>query len=42
MNYGYAGTKELNEALVSRFMVIDMPAQDEETLEFILKESFRK
>ena len=37
MNYGYAGTKELNEALVSRFMVIDMPAQDEETLEFILK-----
>lgn len=32
MNYGYAGTKELNEALVSRFLVIDMPAQDEETL----------
>lgn len=25
MNYGYAGTKELNEALVSRFMVINMP-----------------
>ena len=25
MNYGYAGTKELNEALVSRFMVVDMP-----------------
>ena len=24
MNYGYAGTKELNEALVSRFLVIDM------------------
>lgn len=24
MNYGYAGTKELNEALVSRFMVINM------------------
>lgn len=23
MNYGYAGTRELNEALVSRFMVID-------------------
>ncbi|MDO4491474.1 MAG: MoxR family ATPase [Lachnospiraceae bacterium] len=36
MNYGYAGTKELNEALVSRFMVIDMPAQTEETLDFIL------
>ena len=42
MNYGYAGTKELNEALVSRFMVIDMPAQDEETLEFILKRKFPK
>ena len=33
MNYGYAGTKELNEALVSRFLVIDMPAQTEESLE---------
>ena len=32
MNYGYAGTKELNEALVSRFLVIDMPAQTEESL----------
>ena len=37
MNYGYAGTKELNEALVSRFLVIDMPQQDEETLEFIFQ-----
>ena len=26
MNYGYAGTRELNEALASRFVVIDMPA----------------
>lgn len=25
MNYGYAGTRELNEALVSRFVVIRMP-----------------
>ena len=32
MNYGYAGTKELNEALVSRFLVIDMPALTEENL----------
>ncbi len=40
MNYGYAGTKELNEALVSRFMVIDMPPQDEETLEYILSAKF--
>ena len=34
MNYGYAGTKELNEALVSRFVVINMPSPDEETLNF--------
>lgn len=40
MNYGYAGTKELNEALVSRFMVIDMPPQDEETLDYILSSKF--
>lgn len=40
MNYGYAGTKELNEALVSRFLVIDMPAQTEETLSFILENMF--
>lgn len=40
MNYGYAGTKELNEALVSRFMVIDMPPVNEGTLLQILKELF--
>lgn len=40
MNYGYAGTKELNEALVSRFLVIDMPAQTEETLRFIFGRMF--
>ncbi len=40
MNYGYAGTRELNEALVSRFMVIDMPPQNEETLGFIFREMF--
>lgn len=40
MNYGYAGTKELNEALVSRFLVIDMPAQTEDTLEFIFKKTY--
>ena len=40
MNYGYAGTKELNEALVSRFLVIDMPAQNEETLGFIFHRMF--
>lgn len=40
MNYGYAGTKELNEALVSRFLVIDMPPLTEETLMLILKKNF--
>lgn len=40
MNYGYAGTKELNEALVSRFLVIDMPAQTADSLEFVLKQMY--
>ncbi len=40
MNYGYAGTKELNEALVSRFLVIDMPPQTAQTLEFIIRTSY--
>ena len=40
MNYGYAGTKELNEALVSRFQVIDMPPQTEESLQFIFGKMF--
>ncbi len=40
MNYGYAGTRELNEALVSRFLVIEMPAPTEETLTYILTSLF--
>lgn len=40
MNYGYAGTRELNEALVSRFLVIDMPLQTEESLHFIFRKMF--
>ena len=40
MNYGYAGTRELNEALVSRFLVIDMPGVTEERLRRILTASF--
>ncbi len=40
MNYGYAGTKELNEALVSRFMVINMPSLTMERLEQILRNVF--
>lgn len=40
MNYGYAGTRELNEALVSRFLVIDMPPLTKETLMLILRANF--
>lgn len=40
MNYGYAGTRELNEALVSRFLVIRMPDLSQETLLLILRTSF--
>lgn len=40
MNYGYAGTRELNEALVSRFLVIDMPSLTEETLFYLMQSKF--
>ena len=40
MNYGYMGTKELNEALVSRFQVIKMPPVTEELLTEIFKQKF--
>ena len=40
MNYGYAGTRELNEALTSRFVVIDMPAISEEGLQKLLTREF--
>ena len=40
MNYGYAGTRELNEALASRFMVINMPIISGENLQKLLKEQF--
>ncbi|AKN30659.1 ATPase [Clostridium carboxidivorans P7] len=40
MNYGYAGTRELNEALVSRFMVIEMPTISSENLRKLLKCEF--
>ena len=36
MNYGYAGTRELNEALASRFMVINMPIISFENLKKLL------
>ena len=37
MNYGYEGTRELNEALVSRFTVIRMPVLSEEKLQELLR-----
>ncbi len=40
MNYGYAGTKDLNEALVSRFMVIEIPPVSHEKLKLILQSEF--
>ena len=41
MNYGYAGTRELNEALVSRFLVIDMPELSEENLRKIIRHDYQ-
>ena len=40
MNYGYAGTRELNEALTSRFVVIQMPTISQENLEKLLSTHF--
>lgn len=40
MNYGYAGTRELNEALASRFVVIRMPVISSENLRRLLKNRF--
>lgn len=40
MNYGYAGTRELNEALVSRFVVLDMPVITEENLDRLIESRF--
>ena len=40
MNYGYAGTRELNEALTFRFAVIQMPTITEENLEKLLRAQF--
>ena len=40
LDYGYAGTRELNEALVSRFLVIDMPPLTEETLFYLMQSKF--
>lgn len=40
MNYGYAGTRELNEALASRFMIVELQPLAKDTLERILDVEF--
>ena len=40
MNYGYAGTREVNEALASRFMVINMPIISRDNLKKLLLAQF--
>lgn len=40
MNYGYAGTRELNEALSSRFVVIQMPEITGDSLEKLITREF--
>lgn len=40
MNYGYAGTRELNEALISRFAVLDLPLISEEDMNKLLRHHF--
>ena len=40
MNYGYSGTKELNEALVSRFAVIKMPMISKDNLVKLIQDKF--
>ena len=40
MNYGYAGTRELNEALASRFMIIQMPVISKENLKKLIHQKF--
>ncbi|MDF2610837.1 MAG: ATPase, partial [Lachnospiraceae bacterium] len=40
MNYGYAGTRELNEALTSRFMVIEMPGISFINIQKLLQREF--
>ncbi len=42
MNYGYVGTREVNEALASRFMIINMPNISQENLDKLLENTFPK
>lgn len=40
MNYGYAGTRELNQALTSRFSVLDMPVISEDNLKKLISRRY--
>ena len=40
MNYGYAGTRDLNEALTSRFAVLDMPVISSENLQKLISRRY--
>ena len=40
MNYGYAGTRDLNEALTSRFAVLDMPLITEDNFQKLISRRY--
>lgn len=40
MNYGYAGTRDLNEALCSRFAILDMPLIAGDDLRRLIEDTF--
>lgn len=42
MNYNYEGTRELNEALLSRFVIIDMPTISSKDLNKLLTDNYSK
>lgn len=42
MNHGYAGTRELNEALASRFVVLQLPLLDGDGLEQLIGTEFAR
>ena len=40
MNYGYEGTRDLNEALLSRFVVLKMPPLADDDLSQLIAETY--
>lgn len=41
MNYGYEGTRDLNEALLSRFVIIKMPTIEKDELAELIREEYQ-